>query len=158
MLSRGDNLGVGGEQDVEAKALRSVRWYARRWREQLSQKWLQSCKKMPSPAASCWASNPQRWIDIKRNQCRASPSAPAPPYQPHGRRDARGGHLARCAERPRGHRASRGPRAARRLAPHSLHPAAAPAPGECRAAVGRLRRGCLERGERLGQVGARAAW
>src|SRR5882762_3315363 len=69
MLSRGDNLGVGGEQDVEAKALRSVRWYARRWREKLSQKWLQSCRKMPSPAASCWASDPQRWIDIKRNQC-----------------------------------------------------------------------------------------
>src|SRR6266446_8284485 len=70
MLSRGDNLGVGGEQDVEAKALRSVRWYARRWREKLSQTWLQSCRKMPSPAASCWASDPQRWIDIKRNQCR----------------------------------------------------------------------------------------
>jgi len=69
MLSRGDNLGVGGEQDVEAKALRSVRWYARRWREKLSQTWLQSCRKMPSPAASCWASDPQRWIDIKRNQC-----------------------------------------------------------------------------------------
>ena len=49
MLSRGDNLGVGGEQDVEAKALRSVRWYARRWREKLSQKWLQSCRKMPPP-------------------------------------------------------------------------------------------------------------
>src|SRR2546430_13019415 len=28
-----------------------------------------------SPAASCWASNPQRWIDIKRNQC---------PGVPHG--------------------------------------------------------------------------
>jgi hypothetical protein len=39
MLSRGDNLCVGGEQDVEAKALRSVRWYARRWREKLSQTW-----------------------------------------------------------------------------------------------------------------------
>src|SRR5712691_7266457 len=69
MLSRGDNLGVGGEQDVEAKALRSVRRYARRWRAKLSQTWLQSCRKMPSPAASCWASDSQRWIDIKRNQC-----------------------------------------------------------------------------------------
>src|SRR5712671_4198604 len=49
MLSRGDNLGVGGEQDVEAKALRSVRWYARRWREKLSQTWLQSCRKCPPP-------------------------------------------------------------------------------------------------------------
>src|SRR6266850_6215405 len=75
MLSRGDNLGVGGEQDVEAKALRSVRWYARRWREKLSQTWLQSCRKMPSPAASCWASDPQRWIDIKRNQCLDGPCA-----------------------------------------------------------------------------------
>ncbi len=68
-LSRGQPLRWGKEQDVEAKALRSVRWYARRWREQLSQKWLQSCRKMPSPAASCWAADPQRWIDIKRNQC-----------------------------------------------------------------------------------------
>lgn len=69
MRARGDNLCVGGEQDVGAKALRSVRWYARRWREQRSQTWLPSCRKLSSLAARCWASGPQRWIDIKRNQC-----------------------------------------------------------------------------------------
>src|SRR6266849_2102567 len=69
MLSRGDNLGVGGEQDVEAKALRSVRWYARRWREKFSKKWLQSWRRMSSPPQAAGHPDPQRWIDIKQNQC-----------------------------------------------------------------------------------------
>ena len=60
-----------GKQDVEAKALRSVRWYARRRREKLSQKWLQSCRRMPSPTASCWASRP---AEMERHQTEPVPS------------------------------------------------------------------------------------
>src|SRR5216684_4499192 len=66
----------------------------------------------------------------------------APSTAPRGRTGSRGDHRVWYAERPRGHRASRGLHVARCLAPHSPRPAAAPAPAECRAAAGTPRHDC----------------
>ncbi len=82
--------------------------------------------------------------------CSTSLTAPlqgagAPPM-PSARPPARGGfpgaRPAWYAERPRGHRASRGPDAARCPAPQSPHRSAAPGPGECLVAAGTLPHDC----------------
>ena len=65
-----------------------------------------------------------------------------PSARPPARGSLPGARPAWYAERPRGHRASRGPDAARCPAPHSPHRIAAPGPGECLVAAGTLPHDC----------------